>query len=269
MNSPLISVIIPIHNCGKYLIECLDSVVSQTLKDIEIIIVDDASTDASGQTADRYAESDARFRVIHLTESVGAGPARNMAMDEARGEFIAFMDGDDFYPSNDVLETLYAKAIEKNANVCGGSLRYVNADGTPRTKQLKQQVFEQERWYSYYEYQYEGGFYRFIYKKIFLEKNNLSFPPLLRFQDSVFFVKTMLKAEIFYAMPKLTYAYRKGHKEVVWTEEKLIDHMKGVKELFVIASNYNMTSLSKAMIKNFFSRVRYMILFRIFKFFKV
>ena len=179
MEHPAVSVIIPVWNSGKYFRECLDSVLSQSLRNIEVLIVDDASTDGSGAVAEEYASRDARITVIHQLSSTGAGPARNRAMAVARGEYIAFMDSDDLYPSNDVLEMLYYKAVEKHADVCGGSLYKIDAEGKLLRKQNSEQIFKKEGWCRYYEYQYDGGFYRFLYRREFLKREHLIFPNLM------------------------------------------------------------------------------------------
>ena len=259
MEHPAVSVIIPVWNSGKYFRECLDSVLSQSLRNIEVLIVDDASTDGSGAVAEEYASRDARITVMHQPSSTGAGPARNRAMAVARGEYIAFMDSDDLYPSNDVLETLYRKAVEKNANICGGSLQYVNKDGTVRDKQLIQQCFKLEKWYNYKDYQYEGGFYRFIYRRKFLNDNHLIFPNYTRFQDSVFFVVSMITSKKFYAINMVTYKYRKGHKIIIWNNKKLIDHLNGVKIVLDIAYKNNFFELYYSMVKNIYSIIDFCI----------
>lgn len=211
-NAPAVSVIIPVRNSGRYFRECLDSVIGQTLHNIEIIIIDDASTDGSNAVAEAYAAQDSRITVIHHNESTGAGPARNDGMAIAKGEYIAFMDSDDLYPSPDVLYKLYSKAIEKNVNICGGSLVYINEDGTHKTEQLKYQKFLSEGLVYYKDYQYDGGFYRFIYKKCFLQRNNLCFPSNISLEDCIFFVYTMHSSGIFYCIEDTTYLYRKINK---------------------------------------------------------
>ena len=87
---PKVSVIIPVYNVEKYLRECLDSVINQTLKDIEIICVDDGSTDSSGKILDEYAQKDKRIKVIHQ-ENQGLGAAHNVGIDLAKGEYIGFV----------------------------------------------------------------------------------------------------------------------------------------------------------------------------------
>lgn len=111
---PKISIIIPVYNAEKYLHECLDSVVSQTFKDIEIICIDDGSADNSYQVLQGYADKDSRF-VILQQENKGAGAARNKGIEIAKGEFLAFLDSDDYYADYTVLEKLYNSA--KNNNI--------------------------------------------------------------------------------------------------------------------------------------------------------
>jgi glycosyltransferase involved in cell wall biosynthesis len=95
MNTPpKVSIIIPIYNCDKYLAECLDSVVGQTLRNIEIICIDDGSTDSSPKILDEYAKKDSRIIVIHQ-KNAGPGAARNVGIDLAKGEYILFVDSDD------------------------------------------------------------------------------------------------------------------------------------------------------------------------------
>ena len=255
MKIPAISVIIPLYNCAPWLRECLNSVVLQTLKDIEILIVDDKSTDNSVSIAEEYAAQDRRIRIFRSTENLGPGPSRNTAIAQACGEYIAFMDGDDFYPSLDVLEVLYHNALEHQAKVCGGSLRYVNADGSTREKQLSEYVFTEERFYTFREYQHEGGYYRFLYNNELLQINRLEFPPLRRFQDALFCVKTMLATEVFYAMPMISYAYRKGHKQVKWTEQSINDYFIGILELLNISKLYKLDVLHYCMAKNLYDHI--------------
>ena len=112
----LISAIIPVYNVEKYLIQCLDSVVRQTYKDLEIILVDDGSADNSGYICDEYASKDNRIKVIHK-ENGGLSSARNVALDNANGDYIAFVDSDD-YLSLDAFEKAISKLEETKADAC-------------------------------------------------------------------------------------------------------------------------------------------------------
>lgn len=105
---PLISVIVPIYNIEKYIERCIVSIICQTYQNLEIILVDDGSTDRSGQICDGYAERDVRIKVIHK-ENGGLSDARNVALDVAQGEWITFVDGDDFLAGT-AIESMYRTA---------------------------------------------------------------------------------------------------------------------------------------------------------------
>ncbi|MCR5609260.1 MAG: glycosyltransferase, partial [Lachnospiraceae bacterium] len=111
-----VSVVIPIYNTAKYLDRCIKSVINQTLKEIEIILVDDGSKDEAPSMCDEWAKKDARIEVIHK-ENGGLGFARNSGLEAASGEFVAFLDSDDFV-EKDMYETLYNAAKEHKVDTC-------------------------------------------------------------------------------------------------------------------------------------------------------
>ena len=115
----MISIIVPVYNVEQYLEKCMDSIINQTYKDLEILVVDDGSTDNSGVIADEYAEKDGRIRVFH-TRNQGLSCARNLGLKEAHGEWIGFVDSDDWIEAN-MYEMLLEKAEETGADVveCG------------------------------------------------------------------------------------------------------------------------------------------------------
>ena len=119
MNSPLISVIIPAYNAGQYFNHCIESIVNQTYKNLEIIIIDDGSTDDTPKLCDEWAEKDSRIIVIHKKNG-GASSARNSGLDSATGEYITFVDADD-YLDLDMYEIMLNELIENNADAarCG------------------------------------------------------------------------------------------------------------------------------------------------------
>ncbi|RYE37019.1 MAG: glycosyltransferase family 2 protein, partial [Sphingobacteriales bacterium] len=112
---PKISVIIPVYNVSEYLDECLRSAVGQTLQDIEIIVVNDGSTDNSQEIIDRYAAGDNRIVPV-VKKNEGLANARKSGLEKAQGEYIFHFDGDDYLPL-DALEGLYAKAVETKADI--------------------------------------------------------------------------------------------------------------------------------------------------------
>lgn len=128
MNNIKVSILIPAYNVEEYIDECLLSVKCQTLKEIEVIIVDDGSTDRTGKIADKYAKTDQRFRVIHQPNK-GLTQSRNVGLSLARGKYVGFVDGDD-YVSKDAFEQLFLRAEAYSADIVLGSVLYTYEDGT-------------------------------------------------------------------------------------------------------------------------------------------
>jgi len=192
---PKVSIIIPVFNMELYLKQCLDSVLGQTLRDIEVICINDGSTDGSLEILKSYARHDSRIIIIDQ-DNAGAGAARNNGLKVANGLFISFMDPDDYYPSLEILEVLYNKAIEYNVFVCGGSFS-IDKDGTIETKFPSVHngyVFNSEQIIVYKNYQFDYGYQRFIFNRQMLKENNIYFPEYYRFQDPPFFVRAMIQA---------------------------------------------------------------------------
>ena len=115
MSDPRVSVIVPVHNTERYLAECLDSILGQTEEDIEVICVDDGSTDSSPKILASYAERDGRLRVI-TQECRGAGAARNHGLSAARGTYLSFLDADDFFEP-DMLKSAADKLDDTGADI--------------------------------------------------------------------------------------------------------------------------------------------------------
>lgn len=117
---PLISIIIPIYNTETYLQSCIDSVLSQSFTDYEVLLINDGSTDNSGLICDQYALKDARIEVFH-TNNNGPSAARNLGLNEAKGQYIAMIDSDDVLLSKDYLQIMYNTAVNEHSEViiCG------------------------------------------------------------------------------------------------------------------------------------------------------
>lgn len=119
MENDLISIIVPVYNVENYIKDCINSIVRQSYKNIEIILIDDGSTDNSGKICDYYGGKDKRIKVIHK-KNEGVSVARNMGIEESKGKYITFVDSDDFIDESYV-ENLYAQCIYKNVDlsICG------------------------------------------------------------------------------------------------------------------------------------------------------
>ena len=127
MDNPKVSIIVPVYNVEKYFTTCMDTLLNQTLKDIEIILVDDESPDNCPAMCDGYAVQDPRVKVIHK-KNEGAGLARNAGLKMATGEYLAFVDPDDFMALN-AFQRLYSTAVETNADVVFASCYLINNEG--------------------------------------------------------------------------------------------------------------------------------------------
>ena len=123
----LVSVIIPVYNVEKYLHRCLNSVKNQSFKNLDVILIDDGSTDKSGEICENYCKEDFRFRVIHQ-KNRGQATARNLALDMAKGDYICFVDSDD-YIEKTMIETLYNSITNNNADIAVCGYNRVNETG--------------------------------------------------------------------------------------------------------------------------------------------
>ena len=130
-----LSVIIPVYNVEEYLNECLDSITNQTLEGIEIICIDDGSTDNSPNLLKEYQKKDQRIKII-TKENGGQATARNLGIKEAHGEYIAFIDSDDFIEP-EMLEKLYTKAKNNNLDIAMCKIATYNN----QTKEIKDNVW--------------------------------------------------------------------------------------------------------------------------------
>ena len=224
-----VSVIIPVYNVEKYLRECLDSVVNQTLKDIEIICVNDGSTDNSLEILKEYEKQDSRIKIIDK-KNEGVAAARN-------------------YPLVDILEDLYTNAKQNDVYICGGEFSCFTNNNRNLTQNygytFEGYLFAENKLIKYTDYQFDYGYHRFIYNKEFLIQNKIFFPKYKRFQDPPFMVNAMITAGNFYALNKITYAYRHGHQTVKWTKEKIYDLLHGILDNMRYAHKYNLSKLSE------------------------
>lgn len=122
-----ISIIIPVYNVEKYLRKCIESVLAQDFSDYEVLLIDDGSTDMSGQICDEYAEKYAVVKVIHQ-ENMGVGSARNTGIENANGDYLFFVDSDDAVKEN-ILGFLYDVAVGNNSDIVSFGMDYVYEDG--------------------------------------------------------------------------------------------------------------------------------------------
>lgn len=228
-----VSVIIPVYNMEMYLNECIETVINQTLREIEILCINDGSTDKSSAILQRYSEADIRFVIINQ-DNQGVAASRNRGISTAKGKYIMFMDPDDKYPNNRVIEKLYEAAEKNNVKIAGGEFSDFTLKGKSNQRSdyennmLYGYLFPQSNVMQYKDYQFDYGYHRFIYDREFLLDNKLLFPDLIRFQDPPFMVKAFTLAEKFYVLNEVTYSYRLEHKIIEWNEKRVNDLLQGI-----------------------------------------
>ena len=125
IKSPKISIIIPVYNVERYLQQCIDSILTQTFTDFELLLIDDGSTDGCSAICDEYAEKDDRIRVIHKPNS-GISSTRNRGIDEACGEWLIFLDSDDAWANPNCLQKLYSYTKKLNLDLVRFEYQAVN-----------------------------------------------------------------------------------------------------------------------------------------------
>ena len=245
---PKISIIIPCYNVEKYLDKCMESILSQTLSDIEIICINDGSTDNSLDLLNKYASSDNRFTIINK-KNEGVGIARNAGLKLAQGEYIYFVDPDDWLQNSGVLSKIYEKARSENLDILifggyscrvtngkehitkgGYSLRYLPKKYLNKVfsyKDVKEDIFK-----------FPSTTWTKLYKHEFLKKNNTQFQTIPVGQDQLPFFHAMITTERIAVLDECLYCYRKNRPNSAMTEKKRksfspIFVIEGIEELLV------------------------------------
>lgn len=167
MSSPKISVVVPIFNVGDVLARCLDSLVNQTLSNIEIICVNDCSPDHSSEILAAYAKNDSRVVVLTHDKNMKTAAARNSGLRIARGEYVAFCDGDDFVEL-DFYEKLYGAAKMQGADICKGATKEFRIEGNIIVHENNIEVRANK-------FNFIWHHWSAIYRREVLEKNNIRF----------------------------------------------------------------------------------------------
>lgn len=203
-----ISVIIPIYNVEKYLKRCLNSVVNQSYKNIEIILVDDGSPDKSGEICDEYAKKDSRIRVIHQ-QNAGLPEARNSGLKIATGDYIGFVDSDD-YISIDMYECLASQVKRLNADIacCGIYRVFDEGRRIEKTSRHKNEaVFSREE--AFIEFQLYDSIGPAAWNKIFRRNlfGDIRFRPYKRLEDFWYVGKCISRADRISYSPVYGYNY--------------------------------------------------------------
>jgi len=204
-----ISVVIPVYNVEKYLSECLDSVVNQTYKNLQIILVDDGSTDFSGKICDVYAEKDNRITVVHQ-KNAGAGAAKNTGLDLVKGEYFSIIDSDD-YIELDMYEKMVNSLEKYNVDIVQCLFRnvFVN-DSFDRKYKIKSnypKVLTSKRFLKEYLYDWKYAiFWNKLFKSSLLKE--IRFPVGRKIDDEFFTYKLVCNAKKVVNIDNILYNYR-------------------------------------------------------------
>lgn len=206
-----LSIIVPVYNAEKYLEKCVESLKNQTLSDLQIILVDDGSKDASGRICDDFATKDKRIQVIHK-ENGGVSSARNAGLDGAQGEYICFVDADDWLEA-EAMDVLYRSAKENNAdsliydpyihNECGDVNGVDTLDFFDNSVLLKRKDITPD------ELRFMAGtVWRCLYRQSILKKNGIKFNEALPLsEDRIFNLEVFGCSEQIYYLKKPLYHY--------------------------------------------------------------
>lgn len=248
-----ISVIIPVYNSEKTIEKTLISIQNQSIKDIEILVIDDGSTDHSKKIICEKMKEDSRIKYLYQKNS-GAGFARNNGIKQASGKYIAFMDADDCYPNDGVLEKLYNISEQSNVNICGGYISFTDYQKETTTNFHR---IEKNGIILFEDYQKISGFTRFLYKRSFLIDNQLFFPKYSVYEDPVFLLKVMVCEKKFFSINECTYCHLGTHQSNEMTLEKTKDYLKGLKEVLQISSDNNLQVLYKDTVDTIIRKANY------------
>lgn len=237
----LVSIIIPVYNVEKFIIKCLESVYQQTYKNIEVILVNDCSPDNSIKVVEDYLKNKENYyttSIIRHKENKGLSESRNTGTDNANGDYIYYLDSDDWISDN-CIELLLKSAINYNSNVViGGTICYLEKEKIEKlvfpltnTKEFLEnnEVFE-----GFTQYQWPVIAPNKLYDKSFLIENNLSFEPGLLAEDELWSFQWAQVAERISFVNENTYYYLLRDNSIISTKTK-----KNFEDLFIILNKFS------------------------------
>lgn len=246
--SPIFSVIIPVYNVEKYLPQCLDSIINQTVKDIEIICVYDESTDNSLKVLRQYLEKDLRIKIIHSSKK-SLGAARNIGLFHASAEYICFVDSDDWIEP-DTLEEVLKKINNDIDLVCFGANVITEGDVLDNT--------QIENAKSYHQIKFTGeinlndqiisnmtvNVWNKIFRHSIIKNNNIYFPEGITHEDNAFFHKYALISQKAFFFDKYFYNYRQRNDSLISetkheNNSRLFDRMLALHDIYKFLNNKN------------------------------
>ena len=240
-----VSIIVPVYNVEKYLSFCLDSLVNQTFKDIEIICVNDGSTDNSAEVLEHYAGFDKRIKIINK-ENGGLSSARNAGLDAASGKYIAFVDSDDFV-SHFLVERAYNFVQKKNADfaafgfdyVVGNSLKLYESGFSFPKSLVGKCVYETDLNENFYTKIHPTAWCKFYSAKL-IQNNNLRFCEDIIFEDLPFAAEVYLSANrmVYTNLPLYYYRAERQGSILSRRDEKTVDFITAIERVDDVFHKY-------------------------------
>lgn len=226
-----ISVILPVYNSEKYLRECLDSIINQTFDDIEVLCINDGSSDGSLKILEEYAQRDDRITVVDQ-ENQGVAKTRNRALGMVSGNYVYFMDSDDTLDTG-AFKKLHANLKSNGSDFCIMKVMFTDGDET-----YKFPAFDLEKEFSGVNFSRFTFTYRDVkshvlndlfapwlkmYSREFLMSDDFTFPDIKSYSDAPFHVKTFLKAEKISFVPEYLYHYRENDDSLVHSSSNTVN----------------------------------------------
>jgi GR25 family glycosyltransferase involved in LPS biosynthesis len=211
VTTPRVSVLVPVYNAERYLSECLESVLQQSLKDIEIVCVDDASTDGSAEIIRRSKSTDQRLRYVRHERNRGEGASRNTALQEARGAFVFHLDADDLLPEH-ALESLWRAGHEHGSQMVKGAYSTISHDGRVITRCLgapAEPIINARLETSEFLRRIPVAHTSYLYRRSFLRRNALRYRTDMKVGlDLVALAESLVAATRVTALQETVYLYR-------------------------------------------------------------
>lgn len=245
-----ISILVPIYNSEKYLKKCLDSILNQTFVDFEVILVDDGSTDSSGDICDKYAKKDSRFKVFHK-KNEGISATREFAIQHAKGKYIQFVDSDDWI-EQDMLEKMYKEARKENLDIVGCNFieEYKDHQAGNRVYYTKKDDFIKDiisnKW---------GVLWKLLIKKSIIIDNKIHFPKDINGGEDYFFVTNVaIKSNKVGFLDSYFYHYYRGNENSFITKDSLNKALYQVKATEMVNDLLKANSLERRYSKEILRR---------------
>lgn len=257
---PKVSIVIPTYNVENYIEQCLESVLNQTHKNLEIIVIDDRSTDNTYQILKKYEKLDNRIKLHRMQQNSGPSKVRNIGIENATGEYLYFMDSDDWIDLNYIEKFLNASQkndvdLVINYNI----ILYKNEKDNKFYKsysKLEPNVYITDDIIKYI-YFFPVYICSKFYKTDFIKKTNIKFPEGVIFEDNYFHIVTLIKAEKFYSFRGPSYYYRQRANSITGKNGKnknpknLLDFIKMSKITYDFLKKNNLMQKGKIDIKGF------------------